>query len=100
MHEEAILEFENACACSGGRPIALATLAHAHAQAGHHDQARGALHELELVAKARYVSPYWISMVHCGLVQDDLAFEWLGRAIAERDVWLIWLNVEPRFDRL
>ena len=31
---------------------------------------------------------------------DDLALEWLEKAYEDRDVWLVWLKVEPRFDSL
>ncbi|MDQ5837736.1 MAG: hypothetical protein M3379_13245, partial [Acidobacteriota bacterium] len=30
----------------------------------------------------------------------DAALEWLERAYAERDVWLVWLKVDPRLDPL
>jgi hypothetical protein len=35
-----------------------------------------------------------------GLGEDDLALESLEKAYQERDLWLIWLGVEPRFDGL
>jgi hypothetical protein len=31
---------------------------------------------------------------------DDLALESLEKACEDRDIWLIWLNVEPRLDPL
>ncbi len=100
MHEEAIVEFQNARTCSGGNPASVAALAHAYATAGDHGDAAAALRELEHIAQQRYVSPYLLGLVHSGLGRDDIAFEWLGKALAERDVWLVWLKVEPRFDRL
>jgi hypothetical protein len=30
----------------------------------------------------------------------DEAFIWLERAYTERSSWLVWANVEPRFDTL
>jgi TolB-like protein len=100
MHEEAIVELENARACSGEHPVAAAALGHAHATAGNRRESEAARSELEHMAQQRYVSPYWLSMVYAGLGEDDLAFERLSQAQADRDVWLVWLNVEPRFDRL
>ena len=100
MHEDAIVEFQNARVCSGGHPASLAALAHAYASVGDPDEAALALCELEQSAQHRYVSPYLSGLVHSGIGQDDRAFEWLGKALAERDVWLVWLKVEPRFDRL
>jgi tetratricopeptide (TPR) repeat protein len=99
-HEEAILEFQNAVNCSGGHPASIASLAHAYAKGGEIRRAKEALRELELLTQHRYVSPYWLALVYAGLGQQDAAFEWLSKAGAERDVWLVWLKVEPRFDCL
>jgi TolB-like protein/tetratricopeptide (TPR) repeat protein len=99
-HEEAILEFQNAVNCSGSHPASIASLAHAYAKGGDVCRAKAALRELQLKARQRYVSPYWLALVHTGLGQQDLAFECLHKAHAERDVWLVWLKVEPRFDCL
>ena len=100
MHEEAITEFENARTCSGRHPATIAALAHAHASAGNRQEALQNLHELEETSQRRRVSPYWMSIVHAGLAANDLAFEWIEKAIDERDVWSGWMKVEPRFDPL
>ena len=39
-------------------------------------------------------------MVQAGLGANDLAFQSLEKAFEQRDVWLVWLYVEPRFDAL
>lgn len=98
--EEAIVEFQNSCACSGNHPGALAALAHAHAQSGATGEAQKILHDLTDISKRRHVSPYWLSLVHTALGDHDAAFDLLHRGIEERDVWMVWLNVEPRFDAL
>jgi len=35
-----------------------------------------------------------------GLGQQDEGLECLEKACEERDVWLVWLKAEPRFDSL
>jgi TolB-like protein/Flp pilus assembly protein TadD len=100
MFEEAIVELRNARICSGDHPVALAALAHAHAVAGERQQAGELLAELQRVACERYVSSYWVAVVQTGLSERALALESLERALEERDAWLIWLKVEPRFDPL
>jgi TolB-like protein/Tfp pilus assembly protein PilF len=100
MFEEAIVELRNARTCSGDHPVALAALAHAHAVRGERQQARELLAELQRVARARYVSWYWVAVVQTGLGEHDLALDSLEKALEERDAWLIWLKVEPRFDPL
>lgn len=98
MFEEAVTELENARTCSGHHPATIAALAHVHAHSGNRPEALRALQELEEIGARRHVSPYWISMVHAGLRAHDAAFEWLEKAFEERDVWLVWLKMEPRFD--
>ncbi len=100
MYEEAVTEFENACTCSGRHPAAIAALAHAHACTGNREEGLRNLRELEQMAGRRRVSPYWMSIVHAGLAANDVAFEWIEKALDERDVWLVWMKVEPRFDPL
>jgi len=100
MFEEAIVELRNARICSGDHPVTLAALAHAHAVAGERQQARELLAELQRVSRARYVSSYWVAVVQTGVGEHALALESLEKALEERDAWLIWLKVEPRFDPL
>jgi hypothetical protein len=38
--------------------------------------------------------------VYAGAGDCDTALGWLEKACEERDVWLTWLKVEPRFERL
>ena len=100
MHEEALVELENARSCSDGHPAMIAALGHAFASAGRRDQAMEALGQLDGMAERRYVSSYWRGIVYCGLGDAEQALNWLDHAAQEHDVWLIWLNVEPRLDRL
>ena len=44
-------------------------------------------------------SPYALALVHAGLGDADAAFEWLDRAYAARDVHLIFLTVDVKWDR-
>jgi TolB-like protein len=100
MNDEAVTEFQNARTCSGGHPATTAALGHAYAIGGNRDRAAEALRELEQLSRSRYVSPYWRALVYAGLGMDDLALESLEKACEDRDVWVVWLKVEPRFDRL
>jgi len=98
MIEEAIVELNNALTCSGNHPAAQAALAHALATAGRRREAEDALGLIKRMS--RYVSPYWLSLVHIALEDWDEAFASLHKAHQERDAWLVWLKVEPRFDPL
>ena len=98
--EEAIAAFQRALAGSGGNPVPLAAMAHAYATAGCRREANEKLNELRQLAREVYVPPYWLALPHAGLGEKDAAFEWLETAYEQRDVWLVWLKREPRFDVL
>ncbi len=100
MLEEAVVELKNARACSGNHPAATAALAHAYATAGQRHPAEELLHELERLSESRRVSAYWVALMHAGLGEAPRAVEWLEKARDDRDVWLVWLGAEPRFDPL
>jgi TolB-like protein/DNA-binding winged helix-turn-helix (wHTH) protein/Flp pilus assembly protein TadD len=68
------------------------------AQAGRGDEAREVLKTLQAVARERYVPPYALALVHAGLGERDEVFEWLDRAYAARDVHLIFLPVDAKWD--
>ncbi|HTQ57333.1 MAG TPA: winged helix-turn-helix domain-containing protein [Bryobacteraceae bacterium] len=100
LPEEAIVELHNARTCAGDQPAILAALAYAYAAAGRAPEAAAGLRELEDLARQRYVSAYWRGLVHTGLGDEERALEWLEEACRQKDAWLTWLKVEPRFDRL
>lgn len=100
LMEEAIVELRNARTSAGERPEVLAALAHAHACAGEPHTAAGLLEDLEKLALRRYVSPYWLGMVHVGIGDIPRALESLARGLEQRDVWTTWLGADPRFDPL
>lgn len=63
-------------------------------------EAREILGRLQEAAAKRYVSPYQIALIYVNLGETEEAFAQLKKALALRDGWLIWLNVEPQFDLL
>jgi adenylate cyclase len=100
MFPEAISEVEQAVALSGGSTISLSVLAHAYASAGREAEARKILDDLLARARVRYLPSYWIALIFTGLGDHDQALAWLERACEERSSWIVWIKVEPRFDRL
>jgi len=100
MYDEALIEFQNALACGGEQPAVVASLAHAYAEAGKHGEAGETLERLRQLSAQRPVSPYWHAIAYAGFGQNDRAIEWLEKSRQERDVWLVWVAVEPRLDNL
>lgn len=100
MFKEAIEQVEQAVKLSKESTVSLATLAQAQASAGNNAEAQKILDRLLDRSKRQYVPSYWIALVQMSLGNQDEALKWLERAYHERSSWLVWANVEPRFDTL
>jgi len=61
-------------------------------------EAREALRRLEEMSRERYLPPYAIALVHAGLGEREAVFVWLDKAYAARDVHLIFLPVDAKWD--
>ena len=68
------------------------------AKMGNTGAARDVLKTLEPMSPDRYVPPYASALVYLGLGEKDKAFEWLNKALVARDVHLIYLPVDPKWD--
>ncbi len=100
QYDKAIAAFEKARDGSGGNPVSVSSLAHALALGGRKSEAKKILSGLQGLAKRAYVAPYSMAVVYAGLSEKGPALEWLEKAVEERDVWLVWVKRDPRFDRL
>jgi serine/threonine protein kinase len=100
MMDEAIREFQEALSLSGRNPVYLGGLGQAYALAAKRREAMGVLEELKKQSRQRYVAARATAEVYIGLAERDQAFFWLGKAIEERDGWLVHLRGDPRYDAL
>jgi DNA-binding winged helix-turn-helix (wHTH) protein/tetratricopeptide (TPR) repeat protein len=99
-YADAIAAQERAVELTGGSPLMKTALARYCAQAGDTPRARALLDELVGLSSARYVSPYRLATIFSALGDSERAFAELERAVAERDLWLVWLAVDPMIDDL
>ena len=67
------------------------------AKTGRVNEAREVLRRLESDPE-RYVPPVAIALVHAGLGEREAVMEWLAKAYDARDVHLIYLPVDPKWD--
>jgi TolB-like protein/Tfp pilus assembly protein PilF len=81
---EGLEALERAVALSPESTLFLGQLGQAYAVAGRTEDARRALARMHEVAHRRYVSPYHFAYVHTGLGENDLAIDWLERAVHDR----------------
>jgi eukaryotic-like serine/threonine-protein kinase len=100
MFKDAIAEFEKGSSLSGGDPRMAAARGHAYAVSGQKDRAKNVLADLRSLSSQRYVAPLEIALIYAGLDDKERAFEWLEKAYQDHSPWLMWLKVDPRFDRL
>jgi TolB-like protein/tetratricopeptide (TPR) repeat protein len=100
MYDQAISELETAVRLSGEGTLALAMLGHGLASAGRKEDSQKILDQLLERSKTKYVPSYWVAVVYNGLKDKEQVLNWLGKAFEERSSWLVWCNVEPRFDWL
>ncbi len=101
LRKPAIAELEKIAKAPGSRAIFKATLGFVYGQSGREAEARAVLSELmESRSGKQYVSPFHIALVYVGLGENAQAIEWLEKAKAERDPFLIYIKVDPNFDSL
>jgi TolB-like protein/Flp pilus assembly protein TadD len=97
--EQAKAEYQRAFELSGGgntEPIAFR--ARAAALLGDRAAAEEAIHTLTELSARKYVPPYNVATIHAGLGDMESAFCLLEKAYETRDVRLVFLLVDPRWD--
>jgi tetratricopeptide repeat protein len=87
-------------ATSSGNSKTLSLRGYILATTGRTDQAEQVLRTLESISQQRYVPPYALALVHAGLGRADRAVDWLRHAYDVRDVHLVWLPTDPKWDPL
>lgn len=99
-YSEAVTAAEKGVEFLERNPRAIAILGHIYAKGGRIAEANKIRLELESRSKTEYVSPYYFALLYAGMDDRGKVFDYLEKAIAERQSNLIFLNVEPLFDDL
>jgi TolB-like protein/DNA-binding winged helix-turn-helix (wHTH) protein/Tfp pilus assembly protein PilF len=101
QHGQTDLAFEalaDAVRLSGGNSKPASLRGYLLARAGRVAEAREVLRLLDERGSARYVPPYAFALVHAGLGDSASVFTWLDKAYRERDVHLMYLTVDAKWD--
>ncbi|PYS34053.1 MAG: hypothetical protein DMF75_07595 [Acidobacteria bacterium] len=77
-----------------------AALGYAYAQGGRRQEAEAVLKQWKEIEKTKYVSNYWMAVVHVALGEKDAAFAELEKAYQAHDWFLQRLKVDPFMDSL
>ena len=98
--DEGIAEGEKGVRASGGSPLIRASLAQSFGAAGKTKEARKILDDLTILAKQKYVAPYFLAGIYVGLGDEERATEFLEKSYEEHSHWLIYLHLDPGMDGL
>jgi eukaryotic-like serine/threonine-protein kinase len=97
-HEEALEAAERAVALSNRPPFYLGLVGEAHAALGQRDRAQAIVDELLERSQQGYVAPLHLADIFLALGEYDQAFEWLNRALEDRNGFLGALAVDSAYD--
>jgi TolB-like protein/DNA-binding winged helix-turn-helix (wHTH) protein/Flp pilus assembly protein TadD len=94
----ALAALTDAARFSGNNSKAISLRGYVLAKSGRITEAREVLRRLESDSRARYVPPGAMALVHAGLNDRESVIAWLAKAYDARDVHLIYLPVDPKWD--
>jgi DNA-binding winged helix-turn-helix (wHTH) protein/tetratricopeptide (TPR) repeat protein len=94
----ALKHFADAVRFSGEAPLMKAHLAYGLALTGEPEKARASIMELSHTSGGRVAPAFHMAVAHLALGDRDAAIRWLYRAMDERFHWVLFLQVDPRFD--
>lgn len=97
----ALSELETASSSSlrDWQPV-IAAHGHIAGKCGQPSRAIEDLRRFDAIARNRFVTSYGYALIYAGLGDKEEALIWLRKAVEERSHWLVWIQVDPRFDTL
>jgi TolB-like protein/DNA-binding winged helix-turn-helix (wHTH) protein/Tfp pilus assembly protein PilF len=98
--EDQLDELTKAVTLSGNSAYMRAHLGYGYAAAGDRAHALAIAEELEAEGPRRYVAPYHLALIAAGLGDTAVAIRWLDRAFRDRSGWIVFLPVEPEFQKI
>jgi serine/threonine-protein kinase len=100
MYQNAFAEGNEAKRLSPSQNWSIAFGGYALAKAGETAEARAVLDKLLKLSAESYVPPYHVALVYNGLGETEKALDYLEKGLAERDVRMVFLKVEPKWNNL
>jgi TolB-like protein len=94
-----LMELERYQELVNGAVRARADCAYGHAMAGNSDRARQVLHDFTTSYREDFFPAAAIARIYVGLGEKDMAFDWLHRAVEQKD-WVLFLKSDPVYDPL
>ena len=100
QYADAAAEAKRAAELSGGSAEAVANAAYALAADGKKREAEELLGRLTERARERFVPSYPVAQVYLALGNKDNALELLEKALNDREVLMVFLKVDPKWDAI
>jgi TolB-like protein len=100
IYTKAVEALQTAIKLSKFGLIEWGVLAHTYAASGRKEEALKVVSQLEPTADKNPVLPQVIAAIYLELADKEKALRWLEEAFINRSSPLIWLKVDPWFDRL
>jgi tetratricopeptide (TPR) repeat protein len=100
MHTEAIAALAKAGELFPANKESTALRGYSLAKVGKLTQARAVLDELRQSSNREYVAPYNLAMIHNALGETETALDYLEKAYSEKNVLMVFLKVEPKWNNL
>ncbi len=100
MYDKALVEASKAKEFSLGHTQSLAYKSFILAKAGRKNEAKAALDELSGLSEKKYVPPYNLALAYNGLGENGKALDHLEKAYEEKNLLLVFLKVEPKWNDL
>ncbi|HDS06356.1 MAG TPA: tetratricopeptide repeat protein [Bacteroides sp.] len=101
MHTEALAEIQKLIGYFGRKnPAFLSALAIILASSGNTEAAEEVIDEIMELSREKYISFFWLATIFVVVGQYDKAFELFEEAYQSHEVLMIFLNVDPIFDRI
>jgi TolB-like protein/DNA-binding winged helix-turn-helix (wHTH) protein/Flp pilus assembly protein TadD len=97
-HQLALEALEDADRLAGGNSKIMSLRGYILGRWGREKAAREALSILDNLSRSRYVPPYAMALIYAGLGEREAMFDYLEQAYAARDVHLIFLPVDMKWD--
>jgi DNA-binding winged helix-turn-helix (wHTH) protein/TolB-like protein/tetratricopeptide (TPR) repeat protein len=99
--QEAVESLNRFSARNGGPPpLLIAESGYTLARWGKRNEARARLEQLSRLSKTIYINPFFPALIHLGLDERDLTFQWLSKAADDRSTFLISILTDPKWESL
>ena len=99
-HDEALSAMKRAEELSNGSFMMTTGRGTAYAAAGMRREAEQLLEKIAALPAQCYVISYHVALIYHYLGNKEKTLLALEDAFAQRDLWLVWIGVEPAFDNL